>query len=62
MRPALRVAAVLLCVIGVIWIGQGFGYLPGSFMTGQREWAVYGALTFAVGLLLAWFARRGPRA
>ncbi len=62
MKPALRVAAVLLCVIGGIWIGQGFGWLPGSFMTGQRQWAAYGALAFAAGLLLAWWLRRTPRA
>lgn len=61
MKPVLRMAGVLLCVIGALWIGQGLGWLPGSFMTGRREWALYGALALCAGLALAWAARR-PRA
>jgi hypothetical protein len=37
-----------LIVTGGVWIGQGLGYIPGSFMTGDPFWAVAGAL-FALG-------------
>jgi hypothetical protein len=37
-----------LIVTGGVWIGQGLGYIPGSFMTGDLFWAVAGAL-FVVG-------------
>ena len=40
----------VLCVAGVIWIGQGAGLIHGSFMTGQISWAIYGLLALAVGL------------
>ena len=45
-------------LVGGIWILQGINVLPGSFMTGQTKWAVYGALLLAVGLGLLIAARR----
>jgi hypothetical protein len=38
MRTALLVFAVLLVLIGLVWMGQGLGYVKGSFMTGQMMW------------------------
>jgi hypothetical protein len=49
MRITLTVAAVLLVLIGTIWFLQGVGVLPGSFMSGQVQWAIYGGLTAIVG-------------
>lgn len=43
---------VLLDVIGVTWILQGSGLLPGSFMTGQVFWAYMGIAAVGVGLIL----------
>ena len=43
MVPRLVLAAVL-AVVGVVWVGQGVGWIGGSFMTGQATWAVIGAL------------------
>jgi hypothetical protein len=37
-----------LLVIGGVWIGQGLGYIPGSFMTGDPFWAVAGVV-FGLG-------------
>jgi hypothetical protein len=34
--------------------------LPGSFMTGQTKWAVYGAITAVIGIVLVVLSRRGP--
>ncbi len=38
MKAAIPVFAVLLFLVGVLWIGQGLGYIKGSFMTGQILW------------------------
>ena len=58
MRIALHVAAVLCLIAGGVWFLQGIDVLPGSFMTGQRKWAVYGAALLVVGIGLLLAARR----
>ncbi len=58
MRIALNVAGVLLGLVGAVWILQGLNVLPGSFMTGQLQWAVYGGIAFVAGLGLLVAARR----
>jgi hypothetical protein len=60
MKLVLTVVGVLAIIIGGIWFLQGIGILPGSFMTGQVQWAVYGAVVavFGVGVLI--WARRRP--
>jgi len=51
----------MLILAGVVWIGQGLGWITGSFMTGSTFWAVTGAVCVAAGLgLLGWPWRR-PR-
>jgi hypothetical protein len=52
MKIAPRFVAVLLIVVGGIWFLQGINVLPGSFMTGQIRWAVYGAMAIAAGVVL----------
>ena len=58
MRITLIILGALLDLIGTVWILQGIGLLPGSFMTGQREWAVYGAVAVAAGVALILYASR----
>ena len=58
-----RVLATILCgpmlLIGCIWILQGINILPGSFMTGDIKWAVFGAiLALAGAALVYWLNRR----
>ena len=50
MRIALNVGAVLCLLTGWVWFLQGINILPGSFMTGQTKWAVYGSLLIVLGL------------
>ncbi len=57
-RIALTIIGVLFCLTGVVWFLQGIGVLPGSFMTGQSQWAIYGVLIFLVGIGLGVFANR----
>ena len=58
MRIALNVAGVLCLITGCVWILQGINVLPGSFMTGQTKWAVYGAVVLVAGVGLLIMARR----
>ena len=59
MRIPMIIAGVLLVLMGGVWILQGINVLPGSFMTGQTKWAVIGAITVLVGIVLVVLARRG---
>ncbi len=58
MRITLYVVGILLILNGAIWFFQGINVLPGSFMTGQIKWAVYGVLCSAVGVAVVVAARR----
>ena len=60
MRMLMMIVGALLVLMGGVWILQGINVLPGSFMTGQTKWAVYGAVAVAVGIVLVIVARRGP--
>jgi hypothetical protein len=44
------VCAILLIVIGIIWSGQGIGWIGGSFMTGDSTWLVIGLVLLVAGL------------
>jgi predicted phage tail protein len=46
------IVGVLLCVVGVVWIGQGLGAIGGSFMTGHPVWAAVGVPCLVAGLAL----------
>jgi hypothetical protein len=48
MRGTVIIAVVLL-VVGVVWIGQGVGLIGGSFMTGEAFWVVAGAFLILDG-------------
>jgi len=54
----LTLIAALCVILGVVWMLQGWNVLPGSFMTGHREWIRNGAILAAVGVFLFWAARR----
>jgi len=61
MKTALQIVGALLALIGVIWFFQGINVLPGSFMTGQIQWAWYGGIAFVIGIALfvrGWKAKR----
>ena len=52
MRIARKIIGALFVIAGGIWFLQGINIIPGSFMTGQTKWTIYGALTAMVGLFL----------
>jgi hypothetical protein len=51
-RYVLLILGALMLLMGGVWLLQGIGILPGSFMTGQIFWAVMGAVSMTVGGLL----------
>jgi hypothetical protein len=57
-RTVVRVVGVVALVVGAVWVGQGLGYLPGSFMTGVRFWFWVGLACVLAGLGLLLFSRR----
>jgi len=58
MKFALRSVGGVLVLFGVIWFLQGISVLPGSFMTGEIRWAVYGGIAVAAGIGLFLAANR----
>ncbi|MBC7416344.1 MAG: hypothetical protein H7327_15560 [Herminiimonas sp.] len=58
MRNILNIVGGIFIFFGLVWILQGIDILPGSFMTGQLRWAVYGSATAIVGILMLVTARR----
>ncbi len=57
-RLVLRIVAVLCLLIGVVWIGQGAGLIPGSSMTGSSTWLVIGCVMAVVAVVLLVIASR----
>jgi uncharacterized membrane protein YcjF (UPF0283 family) len=51
------VIGAALCLVGAVWVGQGVGWINGSFMSGEIAWAVIGAVAIVLGLVTI----RGPR-
>ena len=59
MRFAALALGILLVVAGLVWIAQGLNlaFAPRSFMTAERAWVLYGAITATAGGALVGWAR-----
>lgn len=56
MKALVRLAGILLLLLGLLFMAQGSGYLAWpreSFMVGARQWVYYGGAIAAAGFLLA---------
>ena len=58
MRILLSLIGVIMICVGGIFFLQGINILPGSFMTGQMQWAVYGGILIVGGVILLLSANR----
>ena len=61
MKTVMLIIGVLALLMGLLWIGQGFGLVmwpSSSFMLEQKIWALWGSLLAGIGALLIWRARR----
>ncbi len=43
---------LLVLLAGGVFAGQGLGYIPGSFMTGDIHWFWIGSVMVVIGLAL----------
>jgi hypothetical protein len=61
MRVVVSIIGVLALLMGLLWVGQGLGYIhwpQSSFMLDQRPWAWRGAVLAIIGAVLIAIGRR----
>jgi membrane protein implicated in regulation of membrane protease activity len=58
MRPSRLIIALILALVGIVWIGQGTGLIGGSAMTGSAFWAVAGVILIALSVVIIVLERR----
>jgi hypothetical protein len=59
MKIVLNLIGIVLILAGGTFFLQGINVLPGSYMTGNPQWAINGSVMIVVALgLLFWVNRR----
>ena len=58
MKTTVKVICVLVFLSGLVWFLQGINILPGSFMTGDPQWAINGGIMMVVSGGVFWFINR----
>jgi len=58
MKSLLNSIGLVLVLSGGIFFLQGINVLPGSFMTGDPQWAINGGVMFILGAALLFWANR----
>jgi uncharacterized membrane protein len=62
LRAIVLVIGILAIAMGLLWIGQGTGYVmwpASSFMLADMTWARNGAVLALIGAGFVWLSRRG---
>jgi hypothetical protein len=63
MKITLNIVGAVLVFVGSVWVLQGVNVLPGSFMSGQMQWAVRGGIAVIAGIaVLLWANLKRQRA
>jgi hypothetical protein len=58
-KTFLNIVGILLILAGAIFFLQGINLLPGSYMTGDPQWAINGGVMIVVAIvLMLWTNRR----
>jgi hypothetical protein len=55
MRLAALIVGVIAVLMGLLWVGQGLGWIrwpASSFMIDRRPWVANGAVLVAIGLVI----------
>jgi len=58
MKRVVTVISILVFLPGLIFFLQGMNVLPGTFMRGNPQWVINGAIMMVISGGLFWFARR----
>jgi hypothetical protein len=61
MKTLLLLIGIVLLAAGLLFMGQGSGYIPwpaSSFMISEIRWVYYGGAIAAAGIILIIIARR----
>jgi uncharacterized membrane protein len=61
MKSLMLIVGALAVCVGLLWIGQGMGYIhwpTTSFMIGQMQWAYIGCVIAVIGLGLVAYSQR----
>jgi len=58
MKIVLFIISLMIFLAGLTFFLQGINILPGSYMTGDPQWAINGAIMMVVSGGLVWFGRR----
>ena len=65
MKTLLTIVGVIALALGLLWVGQGLGYITWhpanmqpSFMVGDMHWVYYGAALAVLGLFIIGWSRR----
>ena len=61
LRPILTLIGAIALLIGLLWIGQGLGFInwpSSSFMLGRQEWAIRGGALAVIGVIVLLRSRR----
>jgi len=59
MKIFLVILGILVILAGGMFFLQGINVLPGSYMTGDPQWAINGGIMIVVGIgLIIWAQRR----
>jgi hypothetical protein len=51
----------ILLGLGVIWLGQDFGVIPGSFLHNEFDWGPRGPVSTVAGVVLLFIINFGGR-
>ncbi|HEX4835425.1 MAG TPA: hypothetical protein VFW01_03725 [bacterium] len=52
MRWVRTILGIMMVMAGEVWLLQGLGKLPGSFMTGSSFWAAVGTVLIVGGIVV----------
>jgi hypothetical protein len=58
MKTFLNIIGIVLILAGGTFFLQGINVLPGSYMTGDPQWAINGGILIVIGIGLLIWARR----
>jgi hypothetical protein len=61
MKWILNIFAILLVLIGLVWVLQGINVLLGSPMSGHIQYTFIGLVVVAIGVYILFTANRRPK-